>query len=104
VKIFDLESDTVSLTFSRKYERIETPPLTEEAKKPIMWIDGKTYSSPYQKYMNDITKVIARGDRNWVVTSTKDPNKGTLIDVFDAAGKYVDAFYLNFPSTSYAVF
>ena len=104
VKLFDLESNAVVRTFSRKYERVESPPPSAEDKKPVMIINNKQISNPRQKYLNDISKVIARGDKIWVVTSTKDAKKGRLIDVFDAAGKYVDAFFLNIPTGQYAIF
>lgn len=104
LKIFDLESGAVARTFSRKYERIETPPPTAEDKKPRMIINDKEITYPRQKYLNDISKVIAREDKIWAVTSTKDPKKGTMIDVYDAAGKYLDAFYMNFPTANYSVF
>jgi hypothetical protein len=104
LKIFGLEPGAVIRTFSRKYERVETPPPTAEDKKPRMIINGKEITYPRQKYLNDISKVIAREDKIWVVTSTKDPKKGTLVDVFDAAGRYVDAFNIAIPSPNYAVF
>jgi len=104
VKLFDFESNAVVRTFSRKYERVESPPPSAEDKKPVMIINNKQISNPRQKYLNDISKIIARGDKIWVVTSTKDTKKGRLIDVFDAAGKYVDAFFLNIPTGQYAIF
>jgi hypothetical protein len=34
------------------------------------------------------------GDRLWVFTSTSDQAKGTLVDVFDLEGRYLDNFFL----------
>jgi len=104
LKISDMDAGAIVKTISRKYQRIETPPPTPEDKKPRLIINGKEIMAPRQKYLNDISKVIAQGDRIWVVTSTKDPKKGTLIDVFDDAGKYIDAFYLNIPAPVYAIY
>jgi len=38
--------------------------------------------------------MFIRGDDIWVMTSTVDPRKGLLIDVFNIQGKYADSFYL----------
>ncbi|MBC7361741.1 MAG: hypothetical protein H5U06_05590 [Candidatus Aminicenantes bacterium] len=40
---------------------------------------------------------MAVGDLIWVITSTAEPGKGVLVDVFNGEGKYVDCFYLKFP-------
>jgi hypothetical protein len=104
IKIFDAGTGAVIRTIKRKYERVEPPPPTAEEKKPSMVIDNKPFAFPRQKYQSDISNLWVRGDRIWVVTSTKDPKKGTLVDVFDAAGKYIDAFYLNIPAGPYGIF
>jgi len=69
-----------------------------------MIIGYKPFAFPRQKYQSDISNLFVRGERIWAVTSTKDPKKGTLIDVYDAAGKYIDAFYLNIPTGQYGIF
>jgi hypothetical protein len=104
LKVFDVEANSLVRTISRKYDRVESPPPTDDDKKPVLMINNKTYGRPLQKFLNDITNVIVQGDKIWAVTSTKDAKKGTLIDVFDSAGKYIDAFYLNIPSGNYAVY
>jgi len=104
VNIFDVASGTVVRTIKRKYTRFETPPPKAEEKKPSMVIDNKPFAFPRQKYLSDISNLLVRGERIWVITSTKDPKKGTLIDVFDDAGKYIDAFYLNIPAPVYAIY
>lgn len=104
LKVFDVGSNTVVRTITRKYDRIEPPPPSAEDKKPIMMIDNKQISFPRQKFLNDISNVIVQGEKIWAVTSTKDPKKGTLVDVYDAAGKYIDAFYLNIPAPIYRIF
>jgi hypothetical protein len=103
VKVLDTASGGVARIISRKYERVESPPPKPDA-KPSMIINGKPIAQPRQKYLNDITNVVARGETLWVITSTKDAKKGTLIDVFDELGRYVDCFYLNIPSMTYAIF
>ena len=95
LKVFDAETKTVIRSISRKYDRIETPPAKPGDKPGGMMIDGKTYGPPRQKYLNDISRVFVRNEAIWVATSTQEPKKGILIDVFNAAGMYLDNFYLN---------
>jgi hypothetical protein len=45
-------------------------------------------------YDNDVYKVLVHKDQIWALTSTYDPIKGILVDVFDSEGKYVDNFWL----------
>ena len=49
---------------------------------------------PGSEFLEDISAVFAVGDVLWVQTSTKDPDRGILFDVFNVEGRYVDAFYL----------
>jgi hypothetical protein len=42
----------------------------------------------------DIGGLQVVGDRLWVFTSTSDRVKGTLVDVFDLDGRYLDNFFL----------
>jgi hypothetical protein len=46
------------------------------------------------KFHNDLCRLLWRNDRLWAVTSTFDPKKGILVDVFNREGQYVDNFYL----------
>jgi hypothetical protein len=98
LKVFDVELNAVVRTVSRKYDRIDTPPAKPEEKVGTVMLNNKTYAAPRQKYLNDISKVFTRNNEIWAATSTKDPKKGTLIDVFNTAGAYLDNFYLNVPA------
>jgi hypothetical protein len=100
VKIYDPASDTVLREFRRAYKRVKSPPLTEEQKKGGLLIDGKHYTQPQLTYANDVTNLFAHGDVIWAVTSTRDREKGVLIDVFGADGTYADAFYLQLPEAA----
>jgi hypothetical protein len=104
VKFFDSEANAVVRTFTRKYERVETPPPKPDEKRGGVMINGKSYPAPPQKYLNDISNVFVVNDAIWVVTSTKDPKKGVLVDVFDEKGVYKDNFYLNIPAGQFAIF
>ena len=42
----------------------------------------------------DVGGLQVVGDRLWVFTSTQDQARGTLVDVFDLQGRYLDNFYL----------
>lgn len=98
LKIYSLSTSRVTLQFRRAYERVK--PDANAPKRGGVMIDGKTYTSAPVKYTADITNLVVVGDRFWVVTSTIDPAKGVLIDVYDRRGRYLDNFYLKFPENS----
>ncbi|MGA2532992.1 MAG: 6-bladed beta-propeller [Candidatus Aminicenantales bacterium] len=100
LKLYDPASDTVLREFRRAYKRIKSPPLTEEQKKGGLSIDGKHYTQPQLTYANDVINLFAHGDMIWAVTSTRDREKGVVVDVFDADGTYTDAFYLQLPEAA----
>lgn len=49
---------------------------------------------PPPKYLFDISALYIVNNSLWVRTSTRDKDKGYLIDVFEFDGSYVDSFYL----------
>jgi len=97
IKVCDLKKEKTSRTITREYKRKETPPEFKGKLGGWMVINGKKYTRPPQKYLNDIKNLLIYKDRLWVVTSTLDEEKGILIDVFDLEGNYLDNFYLKFP-------
>jgi hypothetical protein len=98
LKLYDLEKNQVIRIFKRKYKRVETPPEIQKQGGGYVMLNNQKFTKPPQKYMNDITNLFVFKDKLWVLTSTKDKNKGILIDVYDFEGKYVDNFYLKFPN------
>jgi 6-bladed beta-propeller len=84
IKLLDLETGEVVRSFRREYDRVKyevkTPPGYPAELVP--------------KYHNDLCRLLWRDDRLWAVTSTFDPKKGILVDVFDREGRYLDNFYL----------
>jgi len=84
IKLLDLETGEVVRSFRREYDRvkyeIKTPPGYPAELVP--------------KYHNDLCRLLWRNDRLWAVTSTFDPKKGILVDVFSREGRYIDNFYL----------
>lgn len=95
LKLYDADENQVIRSFKRKYKRVKTPRETE--RKGSAMLDGKPVIPPRQKYMNDIQNLLVSKDKLWVVTSTKDKEERTLIDVYNFEGEYIDNFYLKFP-------
>ena len=84
IKLLDLETGEVVRSFRREYERVKyevkTPPGYPAELVP--------------RFHNDLCRLLWRNDRLWAVTSTFDPKKGILVDVFNREGRYLDNFYL----------
>jgi len=96
LKIYDVEASAVIRAFRRAYRHIEQVPVPE-AKRTGVILNGKKFLKPNQKFKNDIADILVHNDEIWVVTSTRDMNKGVLVDVFDEKGAYTDCFYLKLP-------
>ena len=88
IEVLDLEQKKIVRRFKRDYSRVPAPETPDER----AWRENQNL--PRDEYKSDITGLMPNGTRLWVRTSTEDPVKGTLWDVFDAEGKYVDCFYL----------
>jgi hypothetical protein len=54
----------------------------------------KTNDVPRIKIEQDIQGLFLAGDALWVKTSTSDPKKGDLFDVFGPEGRFLDSFFL----------
>jgi len=84
IKLLDLESGEIVRIFRREYDRVKYP------SKP-----QKGYPEELiPKYHNDLCRLLWRNDRLWAVTSTFDPQKGILVDIYSREGRYLDNFYL----------
>lgn len=99
IKIYDLEKNQILKTFSRRYERIEAEDKPDDNS---IVVGTQKSEEVKQKYVQDIKDIITVKDKIWVVTSTEN-NKGTLIDLFDYAGNYLDNFYLKLKGEILAV-
>jgi len=84
----DLEEGRTIKSFNRRYPRVKHV-MNEWEKESI-----KKYNAPKRKYENDIKRLFLNKGLLWIETSTKDAEKGHLIDVFYREGKYIDCFYL----------
>jgi len=93
VKLYDIGSQAVVRSFTRKYKRVKPP---KDFRWPgIYGRDGKRMGPPPPEFMDDISSFHIVNDLIWVRTSTRDKDKGYLIDVFDLEGVFVDSFFLN---------
>jgi hypothetical protein len=82
IKQLDLEKAEIVKIFRRSYPRVKY-----KKKDP-----RDTRKMPY--YDNDVYRLLVYKDQVWALTSSFDPKKGVLVDVFNADGKYVDNFWL----------
>ncbi len=87
VSVLDLEKLEFIRKFKREYPRVrrqkrETPP------RPSIKI-------PEIQYESDIVDLYNFKGNLWIETSTNDAEKGTLYDVFNREGQYIDCFWLN---------
>jgi hypothetical protein len=96
--IYDLKQRTLRHTVTRSYNRQYRPVPGQERKIGAYCRKDKPIRIP-GKFQDDIYDIFARGKSIWVVTSTVDKRRGTLIDVYDLNGVYKDCFYLKFPQS-----
>lgn len=94
VKIFDPAANRILREFRRTYARVKPEPLTKEEKEGGAMIGNKPFRRPALEFQNDIRNILTRDGEIWAVTSTKDKDKGVLVDVFDGEGVYRDCFWL----------
>lgn len=95
VKLYDVEKEEVTRIFKRDYRRVKTP--RDAKREGGAMLDGKRILPPRQKFLNDVQNLLVFNSRLWVVTSMMDKEKGTLVDVYDSEGQYIDNFYIKFP-------
>lgn len=93
IKLYDMENEKIIRSFKRDYKRVKPPKDYRSVK--LFGSAGKSYSIPRPDYLNDINNLLILDGLLWVQTSTKDKEKGSLIDVYDFDGKFVDSFFVN---------
>jgi hypothetical protein len=84
IRHLDLETGRMDRSFRRPYDRVKY-----EA-KPTPGFPADVVP----KFHNDLCALLWKDDRLWAVTSTFDPKKGILVDVFSRDGEYLDNFWL----------
>ncbi len=92
VKLYDIEAQKTLRNFTRKYKRVKPP---KDHRFGGIYMGGKRVGPPIPDFFNDISELFMFKDLLWVRTSTKDDEKGYLIDVYNLEGEFVDSFYLN---------
>jgi hypothetical protein len=89
IEALDLEKGIILMRFNRKYPRVKYVNRGWEENY------HKEFNAPLIKFEHDVEGLFINDEFIWVKTSTKNEEKGSLIDVFDSDGKYIDNFYLN---------
>jgi hypothetical protein len=84
IRHLDLETGRIVGSFRRPYDRVKYE-VKPARGYPVELVP---------KYYNDLCALLWRDDKLWAVTSTFDPKKGILVDVFSRDGKYLDNFFL----------
>lgn len=92
LKIFDLDSNRLIRSVTRKYKRVKRP---KDLPSSAIIINGKRFEAPGSEYLSDVGQIVDFKDNLWARTSTKNSEGRYLYDVFDIEGTYLDSFYLN---------
>jgi len=88
IQVVDVEKGELLRTFNRKYRRVKH--AVDDFEKKF----NEQTGAPAMDFEPDVRGLGVYGDRIWVRTSTEDPKKGDLWDVFSMDGKFLDSFYL----------
>lgn len=84
VEHLDLETGRIDRKFRRRYDRVKYEVIPARGHRAEL----------LPTFHNDLCALLWRSDKLWAVTSTFDPKKGILVDVFSRDGTYLDNFYL----------
>ena len=79
VRRVDLAAGRITRAFARDYKSVRNENASTSGLAPNKL---------------DVGGLQVVGDQLWVFTSTSDQVKGTLVDVFDRDGRYLDSFFL----------
>ena len=89
IEVLDLNTGEITARFTRKYPRVRHEMRVFE-KKFI-----SKYNAPNRKFEIDVMDLFFNQGYLWVKTSTEEEKKGSLFDVFDTKGQFLDSFYIN---------
>jgi hypothetical protein len=87
-QVVDLASGKIIKRYRRGYLKV---PYVDKGPGPRF---RRPEGAPNLEYEPDIYALCPFGKSLWVVTSTADKAKGSLIDVFDKDGHFIDSFFL----------
>jgi hypothetical protein len=88
IEVMDLDEGKIIRRFRRDYPRVPESETKEERE----W--REQMKLPKAEFKADLIGLLPDGSRIWAATSTEDPVKGRLWDVFDSRGRYVDCVFL----------
>jgi hypothetical protein len=88
IKVLDLAAGRVIRSFSRAYPKV---PFSPPENMKAVYARGGT---PKPDFESDILELFLPGLSLWIRTSTVDPQKGQLFDVFSAEGDFLDSFFV----------
>jgi hypothetical protein len=91
LRLFDLDQKQIVKDFGREYRRVR---FKQDDSGRVEIRPEVFRFAPPVKHLNDVQQLFIRGDYIWVMTSTIEPGKGVLFDVFNEKGEYIDHFYL----------
>lgn len=95
VVAFDLLSGQVKHVITRAYDRVKA--RAEKATDPDPETRG--IDIPSDPYMFDVHEIHVVAGNLWVLTSVMKPDgNDQQVDVFDAAGRFIDSVLLRFPA------
>ena len=97
LSLFDLDLNQVVRKFTREYSRARLTKEFEIEKTSGLADRGEPVKVPGMNYHDDVRGIFINNDQIWTMTSTVEKEKGTLFDVFDIEGKYIDCFYIELP-------
>ena len=89
IEVLDLNTGKITTRFKRNYPRVKHE-MREFEKKFIA-----KYNAPKKKFEQDVMNIFYSQGHLWVQTSTRDDEKGTLFDLFDTEGSFLDSFYID---------
>jgi hypothetical protein len=88
IEVLDVNKGRMTNAFKRLYPSV---PYKEGIWEKKFY---KTHNVPKIRIEPDISGLYINQNTIWVRTSTTTQEKGDLIDLFDAAGRFIDNFYL----------
>jgi hypothetical protein len=91
LRLFNLDQKTMIRDFGREYRRVRFK--QDDSGRVEIRPEVFRFAPPVE-HLNDVQQLFIRSDYIWVMTSTIEPEKGVLFDVFNEQGEYVDHFYL----------
>ena len=89
IEVLNLESGEITARFKREFLRFR-----HKQEKWEKDFESK-FNAPRKKFEHDIEDLIYDRGCVWVKTSIEDKEKGSLFDLFDSKGQFLDSFYIN---------